>query len=56
MAKIEFKPGTMLNPVPAVMVSCGDETEQNYYYSMDGDRQYGSAYDVYFSAKRTAFP
>ena len=27
-----------------------------YYYSMDGDRQYGSAYDVYFSAKRTAFP
>lgn len=29
MAKIEFKPGTMLNPVPAVMVSCGDETEQN---------------------------
>ena len=22
MAKIEFKPGTMLNPVPAVMVSC----------------------------------
>ena len=29
MAKIEFKPGTMLNPVPAVMVSCGDEREQN---------------------------
>ena len=29
MAKIEFEPGTMLNPVPAVMVSCGDETEQN---------------------------
>ena len=29
MAKIEFKPGTMLNPIPAVMVSCGDEREQN---------------------------
>lgn len=29
MAKIEFKPGTMLNPVPAVMVSCGDENEKN---------------------------
>jgi flavin reductase (DIM6/NTAB) family NADH-FMN oxidoreductase RutF len=29
MAKIEFKPGTMLNPVPAVMVSCGDEKEKN---------------------------
>ncbi len=29
MAKIEFKPGTMLNPVPAVMVSCGDGTESN---------------------------
>lgn len=29
MAKIEFKPGTMLNPVPAVMVSCGDENERN---------------------------
>lgn len=25
MAKTEFKPGTMLNPVPAVMVSCGSE-------------------------------
>ena len=24
MAKTVFKPGTMLNPVPAVMVSCGD--------------------------------
>ena len=29
MAKIEFKPGTMLNPVPAVMVSCGDENVRN---------------------------
>ena len=29
MAKLEFKPGTMLNPVPAVMVSCGDENEKN---------------------------
>ncbi len=29
MAKIAFKPGTMLNPVPAVMVSCGDETVKN---------------------------
>jgi flavin reductase (DIM6/NTAB) family NADH-FMN oxidoreductase RutF len=29
MAKVEFKPGTMLNPVPAVMVSCGDEKEKN---------------------------
>lgn len=29
MSKITFKPGTMLNPVPAVMVSCGDENEKN---------------------------
>ena len=29
MAKIEFKPGTMLNPVPAVMVSCGDGDVKN---------------------------
>jgi len=29
MAKITFKPGTMLNPVPAVMVSCGDENTKN---------------------------
>lgn len=29
MGKLTFKPGTMLNPVPAVMVSCGDETEKN---------------------------
>ena len=29
MAKIEFKPGTMLNPVPVVMVSCGDEKKHN---------------------------
>lgn len=29
MNKITFKPGTMLNPVPVVMVSCGTEPE-NY--------------------------
>lgn len=29
MKKSSFKPGTMLNPVPVVMVSCGDETERN---------------------------
>lgn len=29
MEKLSFKPGTMLNPLPAVMVSCGDETEKN---------------------------
>ncbi|HWQ79755.1 MAG TPA: flavin reductase family protein [Anaerovoracaceae bacterium] len=29
MNKITFKPGTMVNPVPAVMVSCG-ETEAEY--------------------------
>lgn len=29
MAKVTFKPGTMLNPVPAVMVSCGDENVSN---------------------------
>ena len=29
MAKRVFKPGTMLNPVPAVMVSCGDGETKN---------------------------
>lgn len=29
MGKIQFKPGTMLNPVPAVMVSCGTGDEKN---------------------------
>lgn len=29
MGKITFKPGTMLNPVPAVMVSCGNGDEKN---------------------------
>ena len=29
MGKLNFKPGTMLNPVPAVMVSCGNEKENN---------------------------
>lgn len=29
MSKLNFKPGTMLNPVPAVMVSCGTEEEHN---------------------------
>ncbi|MFQ7472918.1 MAG: flavin reductase family protein [Anaerovoracaceae bacterium] len=29
MSKITFKPGTMLNPVPAVMVSCGDDKIKN---------------------------
>lgn len=27
--KKSFKPGTLLSPVPAVMVSCGDEEEKN---------------------------
>lgn len=29
MSKLNFKPGTMLNPVPAVMVSCGLGDEHN---------------------------
>ena len=29
MSKLNFKPGTMLNPVPAVMVSCGLGDEKN---------------------------
>lgn len=29
MSKLNFKPGTMLNPVPAVMVSCGNEEKHN---------------------------
>lgn len=29
MGKLTFKPGTMLNPVPAVMVSCGDGQIKN---------------------------
>lgn len=29
MGKVSFKPGTMLNPVPAVMVSCGSMEEKN---------------------------
>lgn len=29
MSKIDFKPGTMLNPVPVVMVSCGYENIRN---------------------------
>ncbi len=29
MGKIAFKPGTMIYPLPAVMVSCGD-SEENY--------------------------
>ena len=29
MAKISMKPGTMLNPVPAVLVTCGDSLATN---------------------------
>lgn len=29
MSKVTFKPGTMLNPLPAVMVSCGQGEEKN---------------------------
>lgn len=29
MGKVSFKPGTMLNPVPAVMVSCGEGDKKN---------------------------
>ena len=29
MAKVEWKPGTFLYPIPAVMVSCGDMEQSN---------------------------
>jgi flavin reductase (DIM6/NTAB) family NADH-FMN oxidoreductase RutF len=29
MAKIDFKPGTMLYPLPAVLVSCGSTLEES---------------------------
>lgn len=29
MSKIEWKPGTMVYPVPAVMVTCGDMNNSN---------------------------
>lgn len=29
MSKVTFKPGTMLNPLPAVMVSCGEGDSKN---------------------------
>lgn len=29
MSKVTFKPGTMLNPVPAVLVSCGQGEQKN---------------------------
>lgn len=29
MAKIDFKPGTMIYPLPAVMVSCGENPEEH---------------------------
>ena len=31
MAKQVWKPGTMVNPVPVVLVSCGDENEKNIF-------------------------
>lgn len=30
MNKVDWKPGTMINPVPAVLVSCGNATESNF--------------------------
>ena len=28
MAKVSFKPGTMIYPLPAIMVSCGETPEE----------------------------
>ena len=38
MGKINFKPGTMLNPVPAVMVSCGNEEKHNIITNNDENK------------------
>ena len=37
--KKSFKPGTLLSPVPAVMVSCGDGEEKNIITRKNGKRK-----------------
>ena len=45
MAKLSWKPGNMLYPVPAVMVSCKREGEKPNIITVDGE--YQSAYGIH---------
>ncbi|MFR8205307.1 MAG: hypothetical protein ACLU99_02430 [Alphaproteobacteria bacterium] len=49
MTKISWKPGTMLAPVPPVMVTCGTmEKPERADDCLDGNRQFRAADDLHF--------
>ena len=51
MSKEYWKPGNMLYPVPAVMVSCGREGEKPNIITVAW-----AGYGFYFCAERALFP
>ena len=55
--KQDWKPGTLIYPLPAVLVSCGsDESEIQYTYGgMDRNHLYQSADVLHFCSSRTSF-
>jgi len=57
MGKQNWKPGNMLNPVPAVMVSVADEKWKDKYNhrGMDGNRMYESAYGLHLGTSHPLF-
>lgn len=56
MTKISWKPGTMLAPVPPVMVTCGTMEKPNVLtIAMDGNRQFRAADDLHFGTPEPLF-
>ena len=56
MSKEYWKPGNMLYPVPAVMISCGRPGEIPNIITMGGHHLFRSGAGVHFREKRETFP
>ena len=55
MAKQIWKPGNMIYPLPAVMVSCQREGEKPNIITVDGNRLYQPADGLYFGKTAALF-
>ena len=55
--KKSFKPGAMISPLPAVMVSCGEKRREKHYHdSLDRNRQLDTTHDLCIRQKVQTFP
>ena len=54
--KQDWKPGTMIYPLPALLVSCGNCESEYNNCSMGWYDLYQSSYVLYFSSSGTPLP